>query len=85
MGRMPRALGRCCRVGMLLPRAFLVQEGAGCILHSQHNKSLHSPGSGGIAESSLPEKKAGSIPKAQNKSLRPTAFLKQKQKQDGKI
>lgn len=82
MGRMPRALGRCCRVGMLLPRAFLVQEGAGCILP---NKSLHSPGSGGIAESSLPEKKAGSIPKAQNKSLRPTAFLKQKQKQDGKI
>lgn len=47
-------------------QGFPVQVGAGCILP---NKPLHSSGSGGKADSSLPEKEAGSCPKAQNKSL----------------
>lgn len=46
MGSMPRVLGPCCRVGMLLPRAFPMQVGAGCILPS---KLLHSPSSVGMA------------------------------------
>lgn len=83
MGRMLRGLGRCCGVGMLLLRVFPTGVGAGCTLASK--PLLHIPSSTGTADNSTPEKEAGLSPRAQNKSLRPTAFLKQKAKHDGKI